>query len=89
MEALILHLNQFYMAFLQKYDSAFMSLTTAAKQHPCDVILHAEGEFLVKKVMSLEGVWYELSVTLQSTSYQTPSKLITFLTKNSPSEANY
>ena len=25
-----------------------------------------EGEFLVKKVMSLEGVWFELSVTLQS-----------------------
>ena len=48
-------------------------------------IWESEDEFLVRKVMSLEGVWYELSVTLQSTSYQTPSKLITFLTKNSPS----
>ena len=45
----------------------------------------SEGEFLVKKIMSLEGVWFELSVTLQSTSCQTPSKLITFLTKNLPS----
>ena len=34
--------------------------------------------------MSLEGVWFELSVTLQSTSYQTPSKLITFWLKIHP-----
>ena len=44
-----------------------------------------EGKFLVKKVMSLEGVWYEVDCKVTDSSYQTPSKLITFLTKNSPS----
>ena len=44
-----------------------------------------EGEFSVKKVMSLEGVWYEVDCKVTDSSYQTPSKLITFLTKNSPS----
>ena len=42
------------------------------------------GEFLAKKVMSLEVVWFEVTVTLQLTSNQTPSK-IQFLTQNSPS----
>ena len=45
----------------------------------------SESEFLVKKVRSLEGVWFKLSVTLQSTSYQTPSlQTHNILTKNSP-----
>ena len=32
-----------------------------------------EGEFFVKKVMSWEGVWFEVTVTLQLTSNQTCS----------------
>ena len=46
----------------------------------------SEGEFLVKKVMSLEGVWYDIDCKVTDSSYQTPSKVITFLTINLPSE---
>ena len=38
-----------------------------------------------RHVMSLEGVWYEVDCKVADSSYQIPSKLITFLTKNSPS----
>ena len=44
-----------------------------------------EDEFLVRKVMSLEGAWYEVDCKFTDGSYQTLSKLITFLTKNSTS----
>ena len=47
--------------------------------------LGPESEFLVKKIMSLEGVWYEVNCKVTDISNQTPSKLITFLTKNLPS----
>ena len=45
----------------------------SAKKLSYTTVELTEGEFLVKKVMSWEGVWFEVSVTLQSTSNQTPS----------------
>ena len=48
-------------------------------------INHYWGWIFSQKFMSLEGVWYEVDCKVIYCSNQTPSKLITFVTKNSPS----
>ena len=69
-----------------------MLLNLPAQVPPSSLQFRLEGEFLVKKVMSWEGVRFEVSVTLQSTSREpnsllTPSQIQMFWLKIHPQDS--
>ena len=77
--------KQAYFPFFHKFNWIFFEIlpNSGILQHFYEFLPVFWGWIFSQK--SLEGVWYEVDCKVTDSSYQTPSKLITILTKNSPS----